>query len=194
MGAQESSTFYILRIDDFGKVIGTDEQQLTGDISPSLTDGDIIVNKKIYDTVVIGQERYESFRYVGGDLIWDGPDLEVILRRSKQSLHNSANRAVEYCSFNLKADDTHTVFMSSDLLARINTSLAVQQSLQVLDTEENLLKLETPILRRIVRDYVERYNYIMITLHGAIKKISGLKSTSQIQNLTERMCNRIEGH
>jgi hypothetical protein len=193
MGMQESSTFYILQVDNVGKVIGTDEQQLTGDIHPSLTEGDIVVSKKLFDTVVMGQERYEAFRYVGGDLIWDGPDLETILRMSKQRLQKSADRAATYCTFCVRDGGNHTLSMDADLLPRMNTALATHQALHVLDTFGDLLKLELPTLRRVARDYIEKCNQITIMLHGVISKMSGLKSSSQINDLTTRMCNRIEG-
>ena len=192
MSSAAYKSVYILQTDSAGKIVGTDAQQLTGDIPPNISEGDVQVSRELFYSIVRGMENNETFRYVGGDLIYDGPDLNTLRRVCVARIRKVASGVVSTYSITDRNGEYRTFAFSDSLLIRINLALSIHSTICIEDTDEGLAMFDTLFLRSMVKDYMERRNRVMLGAFAAIARIHKLNTADRINNHTANACEGME--
>jgi len=194
MSSAVHKSVFILHTDSAGKIIGTDAQQLTGDIPPNMFEGDVQVSRELFYAVVKGLDSNETFRYVGGDLLSEGPNIDTLRRVCEARLRKVADEVATTYSITDREGESRTFVLTDPLLVRVNVALSIHSSICIEDINGRLAILDTLFLRSIAKDYMERRNKVLLAAFASIDRIHKLNDADSINKHTVKACEFLEGH
>lgn len=191
MSGTRSKTVYILNLDEERYVTGTDTQVVTG-TDPVLRRGQLLVTLDVYRKVSLGLDRYERFRYVGGDLVTEGPDVTTMRRVAAARIQKAASEALSSFTFSDASAEQHTVKMTDNLLGRISLAISVHRHLSLVTESGAMVKLSPHILKHVAKCFLDKQESVMETMRTGMRKLATIKVYTTMERHVDSVCKKFQ--
>tara|TARA_B100000700_G_scaffold101966_1_gene114994 strand:+ start:46751 stop:47341 length:591 start_codon:yes stop_codon:yes gene_type:complete len=182
-GTHNARLVHILHTGENGVIIGTDSQRLSGDASPNLSEGDIVVPQSLYDTVVAGLEEGIQYRFVHGDLVCDGENVEV-LKRTVCSRLNEAFREVTTC-VTVTHGETFTLKLADRDLSLLSIAAQCADTAALMSPEGELLLLSPDEVAAAAQRVLTVHNIARFARAGAFIRMEEAKTSKEVRAIEQ---------
>lgn len=191
MSEARSKTVYILNLDEQRYVTGTDTQTVSG-TDPVLKKGQLMVTLPVYRKVEVGLDKFERFRYVGGDLVNEGPDVIAMRRNAAVRIQREVKRALSYVEFSDASGNKHVLKMTDNMMGRMSLAISVQRHMSVIVESGTKVKLSPHMLQHVAKQFLDKQESAMDTIRAGMRKLASIKVYTTMERHVDRVCEKLQ--
>lgn len=188
----EKQFAYVLSVDATGRVIGYEAQEFVNAL-PELKCGDMLVSESIYRHVHEGSSKSERFRYVGGDLISDGIDLDVYKREVLAVIRKRVLAGLQFIQIVCgSTNKSHLVRVDDALLSHLQLAKARDDVAVLISVNDVAVRAYAQDIDFIFSVILQRRNDAHIAISTAHAKLEAARSEKEVDRIASDNEERIK--